>query len=75
MEIFRAEVDTKVFGKLLKESSFRRGGFLLTRGGCCQLSQEFARYVAKTVIIENERVKEAARWLKVEVMKSREDLF
>lgn len=68
MEIFRAEMDKKVFGKLLKGNSFRRGDFLLTRGGFCQLSPEFARYVAKNVSIENERVKEAARWLKREVL-------
>jgi CRISPR-associated protein Cas1 len=68
MEIFRAEVDRRVFGKLLKESSFRRGDFLLTRGGFCQLSPEFARYVAKTVSIKDKRIKEAARWLKEEIL-------
>lgn len=68
MEIFRAEVDTKLFGKLLKESSFRRGDFLMTRGGFCQLSPEFARYVAKTVSVRNKSVKEAARWLRVEIL-------
>lgn len=68
MEVFRAEVDRKVFGKLLKESSFKRGDFLLTRGGFCQLSPEFARYVAKTVSIKTDKVKEAARWLKGEIL-------
>lgn len=68
MEIFRAEVDRKVFGKLLIERSFRRGDFLMTRGGFCQLSPEFARYVAKTVSIKNERIKEAARWLREEIL-------
>jgi CRISP-associated protein Cas1 len=68
MEIFRPEVDRKVFGKLLKESSFKRGDFLLTRGGFCQLSPEFARYVAKIVSIKNERVKEATRWLKEDIL-------
>jgi CRISPR-associated protein Cas1 len=68
MEIFRSEVDKMVFGKLLKERSFRRGDFLLTRGGFCQLSPEFARYVAKTVSIKNKRIKEAARWLREEIL-------
>lgn len=68
MEIFRAEVDRRVFGKLLRESSFKRGDFLMTRGGFCQLSPEFARYVAKTLSINNDGIKEAARWLKEEIL-------
>jgi CRISPR/Cas system-associated endonuclease Cas1 len=61
IEIFWAGVDRRVFCKLLKESSFKRGDFLLTRMGFCQLPPEFARYVAKTVSLNHDRVKEAAR--------------
>lgn len=32
------------------------------------LSPEFARYVAKSVSINNKRVEEAARWLKEEIL-------
>jgi CRISPR-associated protein Cas1 len=68
MEVFRADIDRRIFGKLLMDSSFKRGDFLLTRGGFCQLSPEFARYVAKTVGIKNKRIKEGARWLRAEIL-------